>query len=173
MELELGTITLKPWQSRVMIFFNVPTQRQVIWVVGKKGNEGKTFLQNYIRHHFGERRVVTTDISGRKKDIAHYLTKLPLECKDIFLFNSPASSSECVAYDLLEAIKDGRILSHKYNTNRLTFKTPNTVVVFSNNHPNESALKKDRWQIYEIRGDELYDKTRQSTSLNKPYRFTH
>ena len=129
-----------------MTFIDLPTQRQVIWIVGKKGNEGKTFLQNYIRYFFGDRRVVTTDINGRKKDIADYLTKLPLECKDIFLFNNPASSSENIAYDLLEAIKDGGILSHKYNTNCLTFKTPNTVVVFSNNHPNQLALKNDRWR---------------------------
>ena len=152
-----------------MAFINVPTQRQVIWIVGKNGNEGKTFMQNYIRYHFGERRVVMTDIAGRRKDIAHFLSKLPLECKDIFLFNHPASASNSVAYDLLEAIKDGRLLSHKYNTNTLSFKTPNTVMVFSNNHPDRSALKKDRWRIYEIREEELNDETRKSNSVKKSY----
>ena len=85
-----------------------PRLRQVIWIVGERGNEGKTFLQNYISNYYGSRRVVATDIAGRKKNIAHYLTKLPLECKDIFVFNHPASAPEAVAYDLLEDIKDGR-----------------------------------------------------------------
>ena len=167
--IDVNTITLKPWQSKVLTFIDLPSDREVFWIVGKKGNEGKSFLQNYIRFFFGDRRVVTTDINGRKKDIAHYLTKLPLECKDIFLFNNPASTSEVIAYDLLEAIKDGGILSHKYNTNRLTFKTPNTVMVFSNNYPNQSALKKDRWRIYEIIEDELYDKTGKLTKLEHSF----
>ena len=93
-------------------------------------NEGKTFLQNYISNYYGSRRVVATDIAGRKKNIAHYLAKLPLECKDIFLFNHPASASEAVAYDLLEDIKDGRTRSDKYSTDQVMFKTPNTVMVF-------------------------------------------
>jgi hypothetical protein len=167
--IDTNDITLKPWQTKVISFIDLPTHREVIWIVGKKGNEGKTFLQNYIRYYFGDRRVVATDITGRKKDIAHYLTKLPLECKDIFLFNNPASTSDSIAYDLLEAIKDGVILSHKYDTNRLSFKTPNTVMVFSNNYPNQSALKKDRWRIYEIIEDELYDKTGKLTKMEHSF----
>ena len=102
---------------------------------------------------------MATDIAGRKKNIAHYLTKLPLECKDIFLFNHPASASEAVAYDLLEDIKDGRTRSDKYSTAQVVFKTPNTVMVFSNEYPRTEALKRDRWRIFEIRGDVLYDKS--------------
>jgi len=61
----------------------------------------------------------------------HFLSKCTLACKDIFLFNHPCSTTESVAYDLLESIKDGRILSHKYNTAALVFNIPNTVIVFS------------------------------------------
>ena len=150
-------MTLRLWQLKVISFIDAPRLRQVIWIVGKRGNEGKTFLQNYISNYYGSRRVVATDIAGRKKIIAHYLTKLPLECKDIFLFNHPASASEAVAYDLLEDIKDGRTRSDKYSTAQAMFKTPNTVVVFSNEYPRTEALKKDRWRIYEIRGEDLYD----------------
>ena len=152
-------VILRPWQLKVISFIDAPGLPQVIWIVGERGNEGKTFLQNYISYYYGSRRVVATDIAGRKKDIAHYLTKLPLECKDIFLFNHPASASEAVAYDLLEDIKDGRTRSDKYSTAQVMFKTPNTVMVFSNEYPRTEALKKDRWRIYEIRGEVLYDKS--------------
>ena len=37
--------TLKPWQKEVLTFIQQPTHREVIWVVGQKGGEGKTFLQ--------------------------------------------------------------------------------------------------------------------------------
>ena len=136
--------------------------------MGEQGNEGKTFLQNYISNYFGSRRVVATDIAVRKKNIAHYFAKLPLECKDIFLFNHPASASEAVAYDLLEDIKDGRTRSDKYSIEQVMFKIPNMVMVFSNEYPRTEALKKDRWRIYEIRGDDPYDKTSSAAKRRLP-----
>ena len=148
--------TLKSWQKEVLAFIQQPTHREVIWVVGQEGGEGKTFIQNYIKYHYSDRRVITTDIATSTKDIAHYLSKIPLECKDIFLFNHPYSTTEVVAYDLLEGIEDGYKISAKYDTWHLVFKTPNTVIVFSNGFPNTKALKEDRWSIYQIKGKELY-----------------
>ena len=155
--------TLKPWQKDVLAFIQQPSHREVIWVVGQQGGEGKTFLQNYIKYHYSNRRVITTEIATSTKDIAHYLSKFPLECKDIFLFNHPCSTTDVVACDLLEGIKDGYKISAKYDTRGLVFKTPNTVITFSNNFPNTEALKKDRWKVYEIIGEELCDKTLWST----------
>ena len=66
---------------------------------------------------------------------------------------------------MLEGIKDGHKVSAKYDTRGLFFKTPNTVIVFSNEFPMTGALKKDRWSIYEIIGEELYHKT---PSTSKP-----
>ena len=152
-------VTLKPWQKEVLAFIQQPTHREVIWVVGQQGREGKTFLQNYIKYHYSDRRVITTDIATSTKDIAHYLSKFPLECKDIFLLNHPCSTTDVVAYDLLEGIKDGHKISAKYDTHHLVFKTPNTVIVFSNGFPNTEALKEDRWSFYEIKGEELCKKT--------------
>ena len=155
--------TLKPWQKEVLTFIQQPTHREVIWVVGQKGGEGKTFLQNYIKYYYSNRRVIATDIATSTKDIAYFLSKFPLECKDIFLFNHPCSRTETVAYDMLEGIKDGHKVSAKYDSQGLFFKTPNTVMVFSNEFPMVEALKKDRWRIYEIIGEDLYDKTQSAT----------
>ena len=147
--------TLKPWQKEVLAFIRQRTHREVIWVVGQQGGEGKTFLQNYIKYHYSDRRVITTDIATSAKDIAHYLSKFPLECKDIFLFNHSCSTTDVVAYDLLEGIKDGYKISAKYDTHHLVFKTP----IFSNGFPNTGALREDRWSIYGIKGEELCKKT--------------
>ena len=153
--------TLKPWQKEVLTFIQQPTHREVIWVVGQKGGEGKTFLQNYIKYNYYGRRVIVTDIATSIKDIAYFLSKFPLECKDIFLFNHPCSTTENITYDMLEGIEDGHKVSAKYDTRGLFFKTPNTVIVFSNEFPMTGALKKDWWSIYEIIGEELYHKLHQ------------
>ena len=150
-------------------FIQQPTHREVIWIVGQQGGEGKTFLQNYIKYYYSDRRVIATDIATSTKDIAYFLSKFPLECEDIFLFNHPCSTAETVAYDMLEGIKDGHQVSAKYDTRRLFFKTPNTVIVFSNEFPKTEALKKDRWSIYEIIGEELYHK---NPSTSKPSRLS-
>ena len=70
--------TLKLWQKEVLAFIQQPTHREVIYVVGQQGGEGKTFLQNYIKYHYSDRRVITTDIATCTKDIAHYLSKFVL-----------------------------------------------------------------------------------------------
>ena len=155
--------TLKPWQKEVLTFFQQPTHREVIWVVGQKGGEVKTFLQYYIKYYYSNRRVIVTDIATSTKDIAYFLAKFPLACKDIFMFNHPCSRTETVANDMLEGIKDGHKVSAKYDSRRLCFKTPNTVMVFSNEFPMVEALKKDRWRIYEIIGEDLYNKTPSAT----------
>ena len=122
--------TLRPWQKQVMTLIEQPTHREIIWIVGQKGAEGKTFLQNYIKYYYSDRRVIATDIATNAKNLAHFLTKFPLECKDIFLFNHPCSTTDTIAYDMLEGVKDGYKVSAKYDTQGLVFKTPNTVIVF-------------------------------------------
>ena len=151
--------TLKPWQKEVLTCIRQPTHREVIWVVGQKGGEGKTFLQNYIKYYYSSRRVIATDIATSTKDIVYFLSKFKLGCQDIFLFNHPSSKIETVAYGMLEGIKHGHKVSAKYDSRGLFFQTPNTVMVFSNEFPMVEALKKDRWRIYEIIGEDLYNKS--------------
>ena len=42
---------------------------------------------------------------------------------------------EDVNYDVLEKIKNGRIVANKYNSAELKIQTPNIVIVFSNDKP--------------------------------------
>ena len=92
----------------------------------------------------------------RSENIFHILTKESLICKDVFLFNLSKSFSifDC-PFEALEAIKDGHAISSKYNSSNLNFKTPNTVMVFSNKLPFTNALSSDRWQIFRIVNNHL------------------
>ena len=79
---------------------------------------------------------------------------------DIFLFDvGKAQTDDGVNYELLEKIKNGRILASKFDSKELKFHTPNTVVVFSNEKPDVKQLSKDRWKIFQIRDDDLIDVT--------------
>ena len=154
--LNFNQINLRPWQKDLISYFDNPTFRKIIWVTGENGNEGKTFLQKYIKSIYGTRRVLLINMVKRSENIFHILTKESLICKDVFLFNLSKSFSifDC-PFEALEAIKDGQALSSKYNSSILNFKTPNTVIVFSNDYPRTNRLSSDRWLIFRIINDNL------------------
>ena len=90
------------------------------------------------------------------------LGKRPLTTTDIFLFNvGKAKTFDEVNYEVLEKIKDGRILASKYDSKELKFKTTNVVVVFSNDKSDVKQLALDRWQIFSIINGDLVDKTKE------------
>ena len=150
---------LKKWQIELMKYFTEevgPSYREIVWVIGTRGNEGKSWFQSYVESYFGYHRVARFDIRNRAQDIFHALSRRPLISTDIFLFNVPRSNdsvTEC-SYSVMEAIKDGCATSTKYNSTPLRFKTPNVVMVFSNELPRVKQLSLDRWRIFTISKDE-------------------
>ena len=161
-EIDCDNVVLKAWQAELLEWINDPTDRYVLWVVGKACGEGKTFFQKYVRSLFGRRRVVAggINIKCNSASICHALTKRPLSTTDIFLFNIGKSKKkfEDVNYELLEDLKDGDAFASKYNSQELKIKVPNVVMVFSNEYPNTRELARDRWKVFSIVSDELVEK---------------
>ena len=154
-------IEFKPWQLSILEEVEIPTKRKIIWVLGKSCGEGKTWLQNYIEYKYGDRRVVSgISLQTKSGHIAHALTKHPLATADIFLFNVPKSvdTSTEINYEMLESIKDGKLFSSKYDSQRIKVNTPNIVMVFSNDEPNTSKLAKDRWKLFFVENDQLKER---------------
>ena len=148
------------WQEDLQAIISTPTDREIIWVQGMKGNEGKTWYQDYIAALYGHARVVRLDFKMNMRNTLHILSKRPLCSTDIFLFNERrALNHDSANYTILEAIKDGIAVSSKYNSEILQFKIPNIVVVFSNHIPRTKELSKDRWKIFRITSDGLKDVT--------------
>ena len=144
-------VELRPWQQQLMENISTPSDREIIWIIGRKGNEGKTWFQEYIESFYGYARVVRLDLKMKTPNVLHVLTKRPLCTTDIFLFNEPrAVNYESCNYSILESIKDGTAVSSKYNNDVMRFKIPNIVVVFSNHMPSTKELSKDRWKIFRI-----------------------
>ncbi len=41
-------VELRPWQQELTDIISIPSDSEVIWVRGVKGNEGKTWYQDYL-----------------------------------------------------------------------------------------------------------------------------
>ena len=90
-KVDISNIALRKWQNEAMELFDLPTEREVIWVVDTKGGTGKTFFQKYLISYFGRSRVASMDLRIKHSDACNVLKKLPLPTIDIFLFNDGRS----------------------------------------------------------------------------------
>ena len=151
----LENIELREWQKELFDIIKTPSDRQVVWVRGTKGNEGKTWFQKYVQSVYGCVRVAVLDLKGKTSDVLHALRKLPLSTVDIFFFNDSRSDDGNHNYSILEHVKDGLATATKFNSDILRFRNPNIVVVFSNTSPVMRNLSNDRWKILNIRNDKL------------------
>ena len=147
--------SLKTWQVKLLELMK-PSQREIIWVIGRKGAEGKSWFQEYIEQHFGCKIVFRTTMNKNADSILYCLSKRMISLINIFVFNIPRSfNMKDLPYTLLEEIKDGQAISTKYDSKVLNFRKPNILIVFSNTQPIFNRVSKDRWKIYDITKDEL------------------
>ena len=67
-------VTLFNWQKGALSeFVNQPTNREVVWVKGARGNEGKTWFQNYVQSLLGAERVVLLNLKNSVGNIMQIL----------------------------------------------------------------------------------------------------
>ena len=129
--MDMKDIEWRGWQMDLRQYLDKPCDRKVIWVVGKEGNEGKSFFQANIREEFGYSRVCTLELSENSRNTFHILGKLCSKHTDIFLFNvARGEFLDLGQYKILESIKDGVAVDGKYNSQKLNFKKPNVLIFF-------------------------------------------
>ena len=163
-------VQLKPWQESLLEYVQKPCDREIFWVVGKEGNEGKSWFQKYVKSWLGARRVVTgIDIKANNASIFQALRKCPIVTADIFLFNIGKSKKkfEVINYDALENMKDGEAFASKYDSQQLKIRVPNVVMIFSNSPPNISQLAKVRFEVFHIINDQLQKRNMVVNGNNK------
>ena len=166
---DVENVILKSWQESLLNYMK-PSDREIIWVQGRYCGEGKSWFQEYVESRYGYKRVVAgMDLKLKKSSICHVLRKRRLATTDIFLFDvGKAKTFDTVNYEVLEKIKNGRILASKFDSVELKLRTPNIVVVFSNDKPEINQLAHDRWKIFSIENDDLVEKP-PSPSKQKPF----
>merc|ERR1711954_211687 len=73
--MDMKDIEWRGWQMDLRKYLDKPCDRRVIWVIGKGGNEGKSFFQVNIREEFGYSRVYTLELSENSRNTFHILVK--------------------------------------------------------------------------------------------------
>ena len=158
---DVGNVELKPWQESLLEYVKQPCDREIFWIIGKEGNEGKNWFQKYVKSWLGARRVVTgIDIKANNASIFQALRKCPIVTADIFLFNIGKSMKKFdqMNYDALEKMKDGEAFASKYDSQQLKIRVPNVVMVFSNSPPDVRELAKVRFRVFNINNNQLQKK---------------
>jgi len=73
--IDINNVILRPWQEGLLEYMK-PSNREIIWIIGRKGNEGKTWFQEFLASKFGWSRVICgMDIRMKKSSICHILSK--------------------------------------------------------------------------------------------------
>ena len=137
-------IRWKPFQQWIITKCGErPDPRRVHWFVDYEGNAGKTYLSMYLMC-CGALRLE----NSKSADI-----KYAYNGHRVVVFDFSRSVEENFNYQAIESIKNGCVFSTKYECVSKLFEQPH-VFVFSNVHPVESKLSKDRWDIHIITDEE-------------------
>ena len=124
------SVTLRPWQLALDLKLDQEPDRRVFWMYETTGNVGKTWMSSYLRI---TRNAVVLQIA-KKADLAHIISK---NVSGVYIFDLARSSEEgsvSVVYELMEQLKNGYILSGKYDSKSVTLAQPH-VIVFANYAP--------------------------------------
>lgn len=145
----------RPWQRDVIDVLDAcSSERTIYWIYEANGNTGKTFLSKYLALRKG-----TIVCSGKANDIFNQVNNT-IESGTVpklVLVDIPRVSLDYVSYMAIECLKNGMLYSGKYEGGTCIFPSP-TVVCFANEMPKICKLSKDRWQIYIIKDETLYEK---------------
>lgn len=147
---EYADVEWRPWQQEILdMYVQQPDKRHIYWVIDSIGNKGKSFLTRYlaVKH-----KVLIA--GGKKADVFHQVAKR-LENVDeenpfrMVILDLPRHAQEFTNYGLLEELKNGLIMSGKYEGGTFVFPSPH-VIVMSNAAPDFSKFSSDRWKVIDL-----------------------
>lgn len=127
------------WQEMVLAELQKqPHPRKIYWIWDEFGNKGKSVFCTYL----GIKQDATILTVGGYRDIAQCMPDNP----KIIAFDYPRTMDGKVNYTAIEACKDGRIFSAKYESKMKWFNVPH-VLVFCNFPPEYHKMSMDRWEV--------------------------
>lgn len=149
---ELEEAVLRPWQADLFRRLDTePHPRTVMWYYDLVGNKGKSFFSRYATIRLGALVLE----AGKKADLAYIFVQKPAPVVIFDLSRTTApdpeqrSSPLDVIYSLMESLKNGYLVSVKYESRACTFKPPH-VVAFANFPPDRSKMSDDRWEVVSL-----------------------
>lgn len=136
---------LSDYQREILTLIHTePDDRKVYWYYDTIGKNGKTTLTRHLLMKYPEKILYLS--KGKYADIAYVINNADMDYVDTIIIDLPRNNGNKVSYDAIEAMKNGLILSTKYE-GRMKIFNPCHVIIFSNEQPDETALSEDRWII--------------------------
>ena len=144
---------LRPWQQALKdICLETPCPRKIHWVWEETGNAGKSWMAKYL--------VATMDACylsfGKKTDLTYiYATNpKPIVCINLSRTTAPTTDEHERSkksfldglYSLAEDLKDGILVSTKYESRTVLFDVPH-VIFFANFEPDYTKWSADRYNV--------------------------
>lgn len=143
---------LKPWQQALLDIVNeTPNPRRIHWIWDQKGNVGKSWMANYLGALHGA--CILT--AGKKVDMAYIYVQKPASIVLFDLSRTQEATGERAhyldgTYSLAEDLKNGRVVSTKYESKTIFFKPPH-VIFFANFEPDRTKWSADRYNVIKLR----------------------
>lgn len=130
---------LRPWQECMVKILRGPAHdRHIYWIEDGVGGEGKSRLTTYLC-----RAMNAIELDGRITDCAFAYASQPIVVFDLARPMDVLSLKDL--YAVAEKLKNGQLVSSKYQSKLKVFKVPH-VVFFSNHPPPIGVWSADRVQ---------------------------
>lgn len=131
----------RDWHDVVYDYISKPDDRTLLVIVDEEGNLGKTKFAHYLDDHNPDVQYLKPE---KEQNVA-YILKTE---RKIFIFDCPRSRLDIpMPYNVMEGIKDGAIVSGKYQSIVKQFCVPNVLIVLTNEVPDATKLSRDRWVV--------------------------
>jgi len=138
----------RPWQSRVLSAISGPANdRTIIWVKDTVGNMGKSRLALYLQREKG-----AVQLKGRVADMAYMYNK-----ERVVVIDVPRTYADSMdhLYAFAEELKNGVVISTKYESCRKMFDPPH-VLFFANFCPASDKWSADRVVQFDLQNPDLH-----------------
>lgn len=145
--------TLRYWQAQLLVDLAcfAGNDRLIHWVVDAEGNQGKSWLAKYL---YRKNPMETVWLqNGSTKDLMKAVIAKASTLKLVMLDLS-RTNYDRVNWDVIERVKNGMLMSCKYEVECCMIDSP-LLVVFANYPPDYERLSKDRWRTLHIEADKL------------------
>lgn len=141
------------WQQELFTILTteVVHARKIFWYYDFKGNTGKSTFAKYFFNNYSN---VMYCSASKGNDIKYSIMNRHKEGKknDFIFFDFTRSTENYISYQVIEEVKNGIVFSGKYESETITFKTPQ-VIIFANFYPDTKKLSQDRWIIKRLDED--------------------
>lgn len=142
---ELASSSLKPWQQALLdVVKEDPNPRTIHWIWDSQGGTGKSWMATYL----GANHNALVLENAKKADLAYIYAQNPTRMVVFDLSRTQEDKLDHI-YALAENLKNGRIVSSKYVSKTIYFRTPH-VIFFANFSPDMTKWSADRYNVIRL-----------------------